>query len=136
MMTENVATTTEEQEQMLARWPMRKIRKAAALAHEVNREYCRGIGDSSQQAWDKAPQWQKDSAMKGVEAIALDPNTTPEQSHESWSKLKIDEGWKFGPKKDADKKEHPCLVPYAELDAAQRAKDAIFGAVVRGVLGI
>ena len=36
--------------------------------------------------------------------------------------------------KNPETKEHPCFVPYDELPEAQKAKDAIFGAVVRGVL--
>ncbi len=37
--------------------------------------------------------------------------------------------------KDAEKKEHPCFVPYAELPAKQRMKDHLFGAVVRTLAG-
>lgn len=58
---------------------------------------------------------------------------TPEQSHESWLAEKRAAGWKYGPVKDAGKKEHPCFVPYAELPAAQRVKDEIFVAVAKAV---
>lgn len=33
--------------------------------------------------------------------------------------------------KGANKKEHPCLVPYAELPPEQRQKDHVFVATVR-----
>lgn len=46
---------------------------------------------------------------------------------------RLDEGWKYGPIKDADKKEHPCMVPFADLPAAQQAKDYIFRAVVHAL---
>ena len=109
---------------------------AAQTAHNVNRAYCHGLGDHTQPSWADAPAWQKESAIAGVKAIASDPSTTPEQSHEGWLEQKRADGWKYGTVKDPDKKEHPCFVPYAELPAPQRHKDTLFGAAVRGVLGI
>ena len=108
-----------------------KIEACARAAHEANRAYCIALGDLSQPSWDNAPEWQKSSARNGVSG-ALSGNT-PEQSHEAWSAEKIANEWKFGPVKDPDKLEHPCLVAYADLPVAQRAKDDIFLAVVRAV---
>jgi hypothetical protein len=108
------------------------VEVCACAAHEVNRAYCLAIGDDSQPSWDSAPDWQKVSAKKGV-AGALAGNT-PEQSHESWLVEKVSTtGWKYGPVKDPAKKEHPCIVPYADLPAAQRVKDALFVNTVRTV---
>jgi hypothetical protein len=104
----------------------------AFVAHEVNRAYCAAIGDSSQPAWEKAPRWQKDSAIEGVRAHLQHPRT-PEESHQLWLDHKAADGWKYGPVKDPDKKEHPCFVPYAELPAEQRVKDHLFAAVVRSM---
>lgn len=101
-----------------------KIEIIAAATHSANRAYCFAIGDHSQVPWEDAPEWQRTSAINGVRG-ALGGNT-PEQSHEGWLKEKADTGWKYGPVKDADKKEHPCFVPYAELPEAQRVKDDIF----------
>ena len=109
---------------------------AAAAAHEANRIYCRSIGDDSQPTWENAPDWQKQSAFMGVQAIIENPATTPEQSHDGWLAQKAADGWKYGPVKDPDKKEHPCFVPYSKLPAEQKHKDALFGAVVRAVLGL
>lgn len=110
------------------------VELAARCAHEANRHYCVSIGDDTQKPWDESPEWQRDSAIKGTLMIHDDRNTTPNQSHEGWLKVKEDEGWKYGPVKDVDKKEHPCFVPYDELPAAQRLKDSIFGGVIRAVL--
>jgi hypothetical protein len=107
------------------------IEACARAAHEVNRAYCIAIGDESQPKWEDAPDWQRESAMNGV-AGALAGNT-PEQSHEGWSAEKLAAGWKYGPVKDPEKREHPCLVPYAALPPAQRAKDALYLSTVRGV---
>lgn len=111
----------------------------AASCHMANRAYCIALGDDSQPVWEDAPEWQKSSARNGVEAILKNPDTTPEQSHENWFKQKEAEGWKYGPVKDTEKKEHPCFVAYGELPEAQRKKDHIFGANVRSmakVLGL
>lgn len=101
----------------------------AKTCHEVNRAYCLSIGDTSQPKWEDAPQWQRDSAIKGVE-FHLNNETTPEQSHESWLKEKIDNGWVYGERKDAEKKTHPCIVPYEDLPKEQQVKDYLFKAVV------
>lgn len=101
----------------------------ARAAHEANRAYCIAIGDNSQPSWDDAPGWQRSSAINGV-AGAL-AGATPEQSHESWLAEKRATGWKYGPIKNPDTKEHPCFVPYADLPPSQRAKDDLFLAVVR-----
>lgn len=107
---------------------------AARAAHEANRAYCIAIGDFSQPHWEEAPSWAQDSARLGVQAIHDNPATTPEQSHQGWLAQKERDGWKYGPVKNPDAKEHPCFVPYAELPPHQQAKDAIFGTVVRSTL--
>lgn len=56
---------------------------------------------------------------------------TPEQSHESWFAEKVATGWKYGPVKDPEKREHPCMVSYAELPPVQRQKDHVFVGTVR-----
>jgi len=101
----------------------------ARLCHEVNRAYCEALGDTSQLSWEQAPQWQRESARMGVD-FHLSGNFGPEASHLSWMSNKLSEGWKYGPVKDADKKEHPCMVPFDQLPKEQQAKDYIFRAVV------
>jgi len=100
----------------------------ARAAHEVNRAYCIALGDMSQVSWDDAPEWQKSSALHGVGAALR--GAGPAASHEGWLREKAATGWKYGPVKDAAKKEHPCCVPYAELPLEQQQKDALFVAVV------
>lgn len=107
------------------------IEACARAAHEANRAYCIALGDTSQPSWDEAPEWQKSSARNGV--LGALAGNTPEQSHESWLAEKRATGWKYGPEKDAEKREHPCFVPYAALPLAQRAKDSVFVEVVRAV---
>lgn len=107
------------------------IERTAMRAHEANRGYCLALGDTSQVPWEEAPDWQRQSAIKGVQFIIDNPDASPAESHVSWLKEKRRDGWKYGPVKDAEAKTHPCFVPYDELPIEQRAKDYIFGAVVR-----
>lgn len=107
----------------------------ARIAHEANAEYCRTIGDHSQPQWDDAPAWQQQSAVKGVEYHMSHPDSKPCDSHNSWLTEKAQAGWKYGPVKDPEKKEHPCFLPYEELPRAQQAKDYLFSAVVKALMG-
>jgi hypothetical protein len=102
----------------------------AKVCHDANRAYCQAIGDNSQPAWEDAPEWQRNSAIKGVKFNITNPDAPASASHDSWLDVKRADGWKYGPVKDAEKKEHPCYVPYEELPVEQQKKDALFKAVV------
>lgn len=110
-----------------------RIERIARVCHEANRAYCATIGDESQPPWDRAPEWQKKSACAGVRGWLDGAITTPSQSHDSWLAVKEADGWKYGPVKDAEKKEHPCFVPYCDLPDEQKVKDALFAAVVQAI---
>lgn len=110
-----------------------KPEQIARVAHEVNRAYCQALGDESQPSWEDAPQWQKDSAINGVKFHLANPDAGPEHSHVEWLKEKTAAGWKFGPVKNPDKKEHPCFVPYEQLPVEQKAKDYLFRGVVHAL---
>ena len=102
------------------------IENIAKAAHELNKAYCESIGDNSQPSWEDAPEWQKSSAINGVQFHLENPDATPSASHISWLKQKKEEGWKYGEVKNAETKEHPCFVPYEQLPNEQKAKDYIF----------
>lgn len=110
------------------------ILQTAKVAHETNRAYCESIGDNSQPTWEDAPDWQKQSAVNGVvfhikqHEAGITPS--PSASHDSWLAEKAAAGWKYGPVKNPELKEHPCFVPYEQLPVEQRLKDYLFGAVV------
>lgn len=111
------------------------VLRAARAAHEANRVYCMSIGDNTQVYWDKAPDWQKDSAISGVEKLVRNPKQSPEQNHNLWLVHKRDEGWRYGPEKNPENKLHPCMVPYEELPPSQRFKDVLFVRTVNAILG-
>lgn len=59
------------------------------------------------------------------------PDAGEAGSHNSWMAEKLSDGWTYGPVKDVEKKEHPCMVPYGDLPALQRYKDALFVTIVK-----
>lgn len=106
--------------------------KTAELAHELNRAIRLFVDpEDNTPNWANAPQDQIDSTLDGIKFVTENPDATPEQQHEQWSKFKTESGWVYGPVKDEVKKTHPCLVPYNELDAFDRIKDTIYGTAVR-----
>ena len=105
----------------------------ARVCHEVNRAYCQALGDNSQPPWESAPEWQRSSAINGVRMHLADPSLSPEASHEGWMREKVEAGWVYGPVKDPEKKQHPCIVEFEQLPREQRAKDYIFRAVVHAL---
>ncbi len=110
---------------------MLNVEQIAEICHEANRAYCKVIGDDTTSGpWDDEPQWQRDSVIEGVEKIvavrSMREIPSPEVSHQGWMTTKLKDGWRYGPKKDEKKKEHPCLLPYRELPYTQTVKDMLF----------
>lgn len=110
------------------------IEAIARTAHEVNRAYCLSLGDTSQTSWEDAPDWQKASAIAGVDFLAGNPHAGVVAIHHNWVMTKVADGWVPGPVKDAHKKQHPCLVPFEALPKEQQAKDYLFVGTVRALL--
>jgi hypothetical protein len=107
----------------------------ARTAYNVNKAYCESLGDHSFGPWDEAPDWQKNTTKLGVDFVIANPSLPASAQHEAWLALKEAQGWKYGYKKDPEKKEHPCMVAFDELPANQQAKDFIFKAVVDSLRG-
>ena len=100
------------------------------VAHQVNKAYCESLGYFTQVDWEKAPEWQKDSARNGVAFQLANPDAPASASHDSWAAQKFAEGWMYGPVKDPEKKQHPFLAPFDTLPREQQAKDHLFKGVV------
>ena len=46
-----------------------------------------------------------------------------ENVHDVWAQARMNEGWTYGPERSDERKEHPCLVSYADLPEAERQYD-------------
>ena len=46
-----------------------------------------------------------------------------ENAHDHWAVGRMRAGWTYGPARDDEKKLHPDLVPYDELDESEKAYD-------------
>ena len=106
------------------------INDIAIVCHEANKMWCEANDDFSQKHWNEAEQWQRDSAMAGVNFRIENPDASEDAQHNAWMKDKEDDGWVYGEEKNAEKKTHPCLVPFEELPKFQQKKDALFCAIV------
>lgn len=107
------------------------IADIAKICHSMNREYRLAIGEDPGPQWDDLPEENQRGIMAGVKGQLEDPGRTPEESHQAWLDYYRERGWKYGPVKNFDTKEHPCFLPYSELPEAQRAKDRLFQVWVR-----
>lgn len=102
----------------------------AQVCHDANRAFCIVNGDDSQKLWNEAEEWQRESAIKGVQYRLDNPNAGHDAQHNSWMDEKVNSGWIYGEVKDAEKKTHPCIVPFEQLPEFQQKKDALFCAIV------
>jgi hypothetical protein len=48
-----------------------------------------------------------------------------EHNHDLWAKQRIAEGWRLGPQRNGQKKEHPCLIPYSDLPESEKEYERI-----------
>lgn len=43
--------------------------------------------------------------------------------HEVWARTRFGQGWTYGPVRDDERKQHPCLVPYEDLPESEKVYD-------------
>ena len=105
----------------------------ARVCHEANRAWCIAQNDFSQQFWEHAEDWQRESAIKGVAFVLDNPDAPDSAQHDAWMAEKIKDGWTYGQVKNTAAKTHPCLVAFDQLPAHQQAKDRLFRAIVKAL---
>ncbi len=44
-------------------------------------------------------------------------------AHDIWARQRLADGWRYGPRRDDARKEHPSLVPYEELSESEKEYD-------------
>lgn len=110
-----------------------QIEEIAIVCHQANKAWCEQNGDFTQENWNSAQDWQKESAIKGVQFAVENPDAPASAQHDAWSADKVSDGWVYGPVKDAGERQHPCLVPFEELPEFQQKKDKLFKAIVQAL---
>lgn len=100
------------------------------VCHAANKAWCETNGDLSQKDWDAAEEWQRESAIKGVQFKIDNPNASNDAQHNAWMQDKIGNGWIYGEAKNAEAKTHPCIVPFDQLPEFQQKKDTLFCSIV------
>src|SRR5213596_1533937 len=107
------------------------IDEIGRVCHEANRAYCIVVGDNVLVGWDELTEEYKESMRVGIMEVLK--GNTPEMSHESWMKERLENGWKYGEKLNREAKIHPNLVPYNELPEKQKIKDHLFVNIVKAL---
>jgi RyR domain len=46
-----------------------------------------------------------------------------QNNHDHWARKRIEEGWRYGAKRNDSEKEHPDLVPYDQLPESEKEYD-------------
>jgi hypothetical protein len=110
--------------------PSLEVLQIAMVCHQANKAWCEANDDNSQKDWHGAEDWQRQSAIMGVEFRLNNPNAGKDSQHNAWMQDKINDGWVYGDVKDAVAKTHPCIVPFEQLPEFQQKKDALFCAIV------
>eukprot|EP00002_Diphylleia_rotans_P021884 TRINITY_DN4267_c0_g1_i9.p1 TRINITY_DN4267_c0_g1~~TRINITY_DN4267_c0_g1_i9.p1 ORF type:complete len:884 (-),score=164.05 TRINITY_DN4267_c0_g1_i9:265-2916(-) len=49
--------------------------------------------------------------------------TIAEHVHDNWTLTKLEQGWRYGPKRNNDDKVHPAMIPYEELTENEKSYD-------------
>lgn len=107
-----------------------KVKALSKMVHEANKVFCEANGDFSQEHWSEAPDYNHTSAMVTVQALLDNPDTSPEDLHDIWMNTKKADGWVYGETKDREKKTHPSIVPYDDLNVVEKYKDHLVRDIV------
>lgn len=110
----------------------------ARVVHEAGFALCQEFGDNSWKHWEETDQWRVDATLDQIESykktLRNGEEISPRRDHEIWVANKINAGWKYGPVKDADKKEHPLLVAFDQLPPVEKFKNHLFAAILQAFL--
>lgn len=58
-------------------------------------------------------------------------------SHENWAAQRLKDGWTYGAERDDERKQHPCLIPYEELEESEKKYDRVLAEeVIKALLAL
>lgn len=94
----------------------------ARIAHQCWCAYQMAAGQDWNPVMTEA---QFTSQIQAARWFIENPNASAADNHQNWWEHKIQTGWKYGPKKDVEKKEHPDMVPFSDLPRVEKMKDTM-----------
>ena len=72
---------------------------------------------------DYQPQPIDTTGIKLPNALEKLTETLAASTHDHWALARIEEGWRYGPARNDEKKTHPDLVPYEQLCESEKEYD-------------
>ncbi len=96
------------------------------LCHDANNELMVANGETPCGDWDTLDDHLKQMTRDSVSVIIDNPSITAEDIHNTWMDNKRRDGWVYGATKDANKKTHPLMIPFADMNAIDKSKDQSF----------
>jgi hypothetical protein len=65
------------------------------------------------------------SAISLPEELGALTERLAENAHDLWAEQRLAQGWSYGPQRDDEQKQHPCLVPYDQLPDSEKEYDRV-----------
>ncbi len=72
---------------------------------------------------DYVPAPRDTSAVTLTDEMEALTEALAENTHDVWAQGRVALGWRYGPRRDDGRKEHPGLIPYAQLPEAEKEFD-------------
>ncbi len=69
------------------------------------------------------PQPINTSNVELPEAVDALTELLARNAHEVWAQSRLLDGWRWGPQRNDERKEHPCLIPYEKLPESEKDYD-------------
>lgn len=71
--------------------------------------------DWADEPWDAAPEWRRQLCIGAVSLVCDGGVTDPAITHNFWLSGMYTDGWEWSHEKNPARKQHPSLIPWAEL---------------------
>lgn len=116
----------------LLEWPTGTLTERRAIfVYEVARMQAAAVdAPIVPEPWSRREQPFKDQFYGVIDMMCgPDRKGSPEELHDDWVKAYEAMGWTYGPERDPEKKTHPDMVPFDQLEHRERIKDAVFVAL-------
>jgi len=105
------------------------------IVHEGQRAFCCATGDPYHVEWDNVSGTRYNNTMLDVLWMSNNPYLTAKELHVLWMDYRTSLGWSYGEKRSDALKQHPCLLPWNDLDSIERCKISLLRSTLFALLG-